>query len=84
MTADDLKIGHTYFGIAYEDEHLLRPLIHSYEYRGTQRTAASDTDGQMRYVFRFMGSDDVLELEATQLDLILSLPDLIEALKARL
>jgi hypothetical protein len=70
-----LKVGSIYFGVAYEDDEFTRPILHTYEYLGE----TSDTK-EAPFHFRFVGSDDKLELAERQLDLILDAAGLIELL----
>jgi hypothetical protein len=71
----DLKVGSIYFGVTYEDEEFTRPIIHTYEYLGE----TSGVEGAP-HLFRFVGSDDEMQLSERQLDLILDAPGLIELL----
>jgi len=71
----ELVTGSIYFGVTYEDEAFTRPIVHTYEYRG-------ETSGvkEAPYLFRFVGSDDEIQLSERQLDLILDVGGLIELL----
>jgi hypothetical protein len=71
-----LDIGRIYFGLAYEDDDLKYPIVHSYEYLGLSG-GSSDV-----HSFRFLGTGDLLELTDGQLDLIFGVDGLKEALKA--
>jgi len=77
MTPSELKPGGLYFVIGYEEEDLARPMVHSYEYIGTARDSTPDAP----YHFRFLGSDDRLELAEHQLDILLTVRGLISALE---
>jgi hypothetical protein len=72
---EELKIGRIYFGIAYEDDALKYPIIHSYEYLGL-----SDEQPEV-HAFRFLGSGDSLELTDGQLDLIFGPNELMRSLQ---
>ncbi len=77
-----LAIGQVYFSLAYEDDDLTRPIVHSYEYLGMGIDESSRTPEGNLYVFRFIGSDDRLDLKEHQLPhLILDVPGLGEELK---
>ena len=75
MRSADLITGSIYFGVTYEDEAFTRPIVHTYEYMG-------ETSGikEAPYLFRFVGSDDEIQLSERQLDLILDVGGLIELL----
>ena len=75
MRSAELVTGSIYFGVTYEDEAFTRPIVHTYEYMG-------ETSGvsEAPYLFRFVGSDDEIQLSARQLDLILDVGGLIELL----
>ena len=75
MHQAELKTGSIYFGVTYEDEAFTRPIVHTYEYLG-------ETSGvkEAPYLFRFVGSDDEVQLTERQLDLILDAAGLIELL----
>ena len=75
MRSADLITGSIYFGVTYEDEAFTRPIVHTYEYMG-------ETSGikEAPYLFRFVGSDDEIQLSERQLDLILDVAGLIELL----
>ncbi len=75
MRRAELKIGSIYFGVAYEDDEFMRPILHTYEYLGE----TSDTK-EAPFLFRFVGSDDEVQLAERQLDLILDTTGLIELL----
>jgi hypothetical protein len=75
LQSAELKVGSIYFGVTYEDDAFTRPVIHSYEYLGE---ASSMKDAP--YLFRFLGSDDELQLAERQLDLILDAAGLITLL----
>jgi hypothetical protein len=70
-----LKVGSIYFSVAYEDDEFTRPILHTYEYLGEVK----DTK-DAPFHFRFIGSDDKLELAERQLDLILDAAGLIKLL----
>ncbi|HJT61795.1 MAG TPA: hypothetical protein VJ797_08940, partial [Burkholderiales bacterium] len=72
MRSADLITGSIYFGVTYEDEAFTRPIVHTYEYMG-------ETSGikEAPYLFRFVGSDDEIQLSERQLDLILDVGGLI-------
>lgn len=74
MNARDLKTGGIYFGLSYEDQDGHRPLLRSYEY-------ATKGDQSGVFCFRIVGSDDVLELTERQLDLVLTLQELMDELR---
>ena len=77
-----LAIGRVYFSLAYEDDDLIRPIVHSYEYLGVGIDESSRTPEGNLYVFRFIGSDDRLDLKEHQLNhVILDVPGLAEKLK---
>jgi len=71
----ELRAGSIYFGVTYEDEAFTRPIVHTYEYLG-------ETSGvkEAPYLFRFVGSDDEVQLSERQLDLVLDAAGLIELL----
>jgi hypothetical protein len=71
----ELKTGSIYFGVTYEDEEFTRPIVHTYEYLG-------ETSGvkEAPFLFRFVGSDDEVQLTERQLHLILDAAGLIELL----
>jgi hypothetical protein len=71
----ELRVGSIYFGVTYEDEAFTRPIVHTYEYLG-------ETSGvkEAPYLFRFVGSDDEVQLSERQLDLVLDAAGLIELL----
>jgi hypothetical protein len=71
----ELKVGSIYFGVAYEDDEFTRPILHTYEYLGE----TGDTK-EAPFLFRFVGSDDEVQLAERQLDLILDAAGLIELL----
>lgn len=75
MRSDELVTGSIYFGVTYEDEAFTRPIVHTYEYMG-------ETSGvnEAPFLFRFVGSDDEIQLSEPQLDLILDVAGLIELL----
>ena len=75
MLRAELKVGSIYFGVSYEDDEFMRPILHTYEYLGE----ATDTK-EAPFLFRFVGSDDEMELTERQLDLILDAAGLIELL----
>ena len=75
MRRAELKGGSIYFGVAYEDDEFMRPILHTYEYLGE----TSDTK-EAPFLFRFVGSDDEVQLAERQLDLILDTTGLIELL----
>ncbi len=75
MRSADLTAGSIYFGVTYEDDAFTRPVVHTYEYLG-QTSGAKETP----YLFRFVGSDDEMQLTEHQLDLILDAAGLIELL----
>src|SRR4051812_40801999 len=58
-----LKVGVIYFGVAYEDDEFTRPILHTYEYLGETSDAK-----EASFLFRFVGSDDQIELAERQLD----------------
>lgn len=80
MQPSELEVGRVYFGLAYEDDELTRPIVHSYEYLGTDINGAPKTTEGTRYCFRFLGSQDSFEVTQQQLDLILDLSGLVNAL----
>jgi hypothetical protein len=82
MESTALVIGAVYFCVVYEDDAYVRPLIKSYEYIGPNIYDALNTSQSEMYFFRFLGSDNTLELTERQLDIILDLPELIEVLKS--
>lgn len=69
-----MDIGRIYFGLAYADDDLKYPIVHSYEYLGLSGES-SDI-----HTFRFLGTGDLLELTDGQLDLISGVDELKEAL----
>jgi hypothetical protein len=71
----ELKVGSVYFGVSYEDDAFTRPILHSYEYLG-EKSGRSEA----LLLFRFLGSEDELQLSERQLDLILDAQGLIELL----
>jgi hypothetical protein len=71
----DLTIGSIYFGVTYEDDAFTRPIVHTYEYLG-ETSGASEAP----HLFRFVGSDDEVQLSERQLDLILDANGLIALL----
>ena len=75
MHHTELKTGSIYFGVTYEDDAFTRPIVHTYEYLG-QTSGAKEAP----YLFRFVGSDDEVQLNERQLDLILDAAGLIELL----
>ena len=75
-----LKVGQVYFGLSYEDDDLTRPIVDSYEYLGVDLDGT--TTGGTSYFFRYIGSDDRLQLKEHQIPhLILDVPGLTEELK---
>ena len=75
MRRTELELGSIYFGVSYEDEEFTRPIIHSYEYLG-QTSGAQDAP----HLFRFVGSDEEVQLGEQQLDLVVDAAGLIELL----
>lgn len=75
MRSAELKVGSIYFGVAYEDDEFRRPILHTYEYLGGAGHAK-----EAAFLFRFVGSDDEMQLAERQLDLILDASGLIELL----
>ncbi len=75
MRSADLTTGLIYFGVTYEDDAYTRPIVHTYEYLGEASGAK-----EAPYLFRFVGSDDEMQLSEHQLDLILDAAGLIELL----
>ena len=75
MRRAELKVGSIYFGVSYEDDAFTRPILHSYEYLGE-----SSGKSEAPLLFRFLGSEDELQLSERQLDLILDAQGLIELL----
>ena len=75
MHRGELKQGTIYFGVAYEDEEFTRPILRTFEYLG-------ETSGEedAPFLFRYIGSDDELQLAERQLDHILDAAGLIELL----
>jgi hypothetical protein len=71
----ELTVGSIYFGVTYEDDAFTRPIVHTYEYLG-------ETSGvkEAAHLFRFVGSDDEIQLSERQLDLILDAQGLIDLL----
>jgi hypothetical protein len=76
-----LRAGGIYFCLAYEDNEQLRPIIHSLQYIGTEGDALTGGEGDLRYVFRCVGSEDSMEFLEGQLDLVSDLPSLVTALQ---
>jgi hypothetical protein len=74
MKAQDLKDRGIYFGLSYEDENGALPILRSYQY-----VFAGSQSGS--FCFRVVGSDDTLELTERQLDLVLTLQELMNELK---
>lgn len=74
---NDLREGGIYFCLAYEDSEHLCPIIHSLQYIGTEGDVSNGGGGELRYVFRCLGSDDSMEFLEGQLDLVSDLPSLI-------
>jgi hypothetical protein len=66
-----------YFGLAYEGDDDSRLMIRSYEYLGLNREPPGDVGD---HLFRYLGSDDELVITERQLNIVLTLPELIEAL----
>ncbi len=82
MKPSQLKIGRVYFGLAYEDDDFTRPIVNSYEYLGVDIDEALKTPEGKQYFFRFIGSDERLQLKEHQLPhLILDVLGLAEELK---
>ena len=75
MRRAELKTGSIYFGVTYEDDAFTRPIVHTYEYLGETSEVK-----EAPYLFRFVGSDDEVQLTERQLDLILDAQALIELL----
>ena len=75
MRREELTVGSIYFGVSYEDEEFTRPIIHSYEYLG-QTSGVPNAP----HLFRFVGSDDEVQLSERQLDLVVNASGLIELL----
>ena len=75
MRQAELNIGSVYFGVTYEDEAFTRPIVHTYEYLGQASGVA-----EAPHLFRFIGSDDEIQLSELQLDLILDAQGLIDLL----
>jgi hypothetical protein len=71
----ELKMHSIYFGVTYEDEAFTRPIVHTYEYLGE-----SSGTKEAPYLFRFVGSDDEVQLSEQQLELILDAQGLIDLL----
>ena len=76
MRRAELKTGSIYFGVTYEDDAFTQPIVDTYEYLG-------ETSGvkEAPYLFRFVGSDDEVQLSERQLDLVLNAAGLIELLE---
>ena len=80
MQPTDLEVGRVYFGLAYEDDDCTRPIVHTYEYLGVHADGTL-ADGK-EYLFRFVGSEDSLQLKEQQIGyLILDVPGIAEELK---
>jgi hypothetical protein len=62
MEPDELVVGDIYFGLGYEDDGFERPIVTSYEYLGTAAAETLGSQDSPKYVFRFLGSEDRLEL----------------------
>ena len=75
MRRAELKVGSIYFGVTYEDDAFTRPIVHTYAYLGDASGVAEAPD-----LFRFVGSDDEVQLSERQLDLILDAQGLIDLL----
>ena len=75
--AAELSVGSLYFMVKYEDERLTRPIIATYEYKGTGRKNAAD----LEFLFQELGSGDELSLTERDLWNIVDMPGLIEELK---
>jgi hypothetical protein len=78
MQAAELKRGVVYFLLKYEDENYARFIVQSNEYLGERTEGESAT---AVHVFGILGGDDELELKESQLDLMLDVEGLIDALK---
>ena len=75
MRIAELAVGSIYFGVTYEDDAFTRPIVHTYEYLGEASGAP-----EAPHLFRFVGSDDEVQLSERQLDLILDAHGLIALL----
>ena len=75
MRRTELKVRSLYFGVTYEDDAFTHPILHTYEYLGE-----TGDSNDAPYLFRFVGSDDEVQLSEQQLDLILDAQGLIDLL----
>ncbi|HEX8988223.1 MAG TPA: hypothetical protein VF816_09685 [Rhodocyclaceae bacterium] len=75
MERENLIPGRIYFGVAFGDDELTIPIIHSYEFLGMSE------DSSAAFRFRFIGTDDLLELTERQLDIVIGLDELIATLR---
>ena len=82
MQYRQLKIGHIYFGLSYEDDDLTCPMVNSYEYLGVDINGSPKTSDGTQYFFRFVGTEDLLQLKKQQIPhVIMDVPGLAEKLK---
>lgn len=72
---DSLEIGRIYFDLAFEDDDMRYPVIHAYEFLGTSKNEPPT------YTFRFIGTDDYLDLTERNLDLIVGVDELTSLLR---
>jgi hypothetical protein len=72
---DKLNIGAIYFGVTYEDDAFMRPIVRSYAYLG-QTSGVADAP----HLFRLLGCDDEIELSERDLDVIVDAQGLIDML----
>ena len=70
-----LEIGRIYFGLAYEDDDLKYPIVHSYEYLGLSEKHP-DT-----HKFRNLGSNDHDLVKDEELEFILDTEDVAKMLQ---
>ena len=68
MKRENLEKGQVYFSFGFEDECSALPIISTYVYLGVESGSAAD---HPKYLFRFVGSTNELELEERQLDDVL-------------
>ena len=82
MEPSKLRVGGIYFGIGYEDDEFTRPMIDTYEYLGTDVDGAPDTSSGPQHFFRFVGSEERLQLKETQIShLVFDVPELADRLE---
>lgn len=72
---EELIVGRIYFDIAYEDDDLRYPIVHSYEYCGLSEKRNGF------HQFRCLGSDDSLWVKYEDLEFIADVGEIVASLK---